>query len=154
MASTSAPIASAGGRPIATAVGPRTSFADAMLVSSPLVAGALVVMHPSALLIAFATWWVANTSAHNFIHRPFFAHAAANRAYSLVLTLVIGMPQTIWRDRHLAHHAKRRWTLNVTTQLVVETFALGCGWVILFATAREFLVTVYAVGLGMGLVLC
>ncbi len=146
MAGTSAPIASA--------VGHRMSFADAMLVSSPLIVGALVVTHPSVLLIAFATWWVANTSAHNFIHRPFFAHVAANRAYALVLTLVIGVPQTIWRDRHLAHHAQRRWTLRVTTPLVVETLALGCVWMMLFATAPGLLVTVYAPGLGLGLVLC
>ena len=154
MASTSAPIASAGARPIASAVGQRMSFADAILVSSPLIVGAFVVMRPSALLIAFAMWWVANTSAHNFIHRPFFAHVTANRAYSLVLTLVIGVPQAIWRDRHIAHHAQRSWTLTVTTQLAVETFAVVCGWMILAAVAPGFLATVYAPGLGLGLVLC
>jgi hypothetical protein len=145
MAGTSAPIAS---------VGQRTSFADAMLVALPLIVGAFVVTRPSLLLIAFATWWIANTSAHNFIHRPFFAHVAANRAYSLLLTVVIGVPQTIWRDRHLAHHAQRRWTLSVTGQLVTETLALGSVWMILSATAPGFLVTVYAPGLALGLVLC
>jgi hypothetical protein len=146
MAATSAPIASP--------IGQRMSFADAMLVSLPLIVGAFVVTRPSVLLIAFATWWIANTSAHNFIHRPFFAHVAANRAYSLMLTLVIGVPQTIWRDRHLAHHAQRRWTLKVTPRLVVETVALGSVWIILSATAPEFLVTVYVPGLALGLVLC
>ena len=145
MAGTSARIAS---------LAQRMSFADALLVSLPLIVGALVVTRPSVLLIAFATWWVGNTSAHNFIHRPFFAHVAANRAYSLLLTLVIGVPQTIWRDRHLAHHAQWRWTLNVTTQMVGETLALGCVWMILSATAPRFLVTVYAPGLALGLVLC
>ncbi|HEX6465634.1 MAG TPA: fatty acid desaturase [Vicinamibacterales bacterium] len=154
MASTSEPIAAAAGRPIAPAIGQHMSFADAMLVSSPLIVGALGVMRPSVFLIAFATWWVGNTSAHNFIHRPFFAHVATNRAYSVVLTLAIGVPQTIWRDRHLAHHAQRPWTLTVTTQLVVETFALGCVCMILSATAPGFLATVYAPGLGLGLVLC
>src|SRR5258708_21537854 len=140
--------------PNASAVRQRMSFADAMLVSLPLIVGALVVSRPSVLLIAFATWWVANTSAHNFIHRPFFARVAANRAYSLLLTLVMGVAQTIWRDRHLAHHAERRWTLNVTPQLVVETLAVGCVWMILSARTPEFLVTVYAPGLALGLVLC
>ncbi len=144
MAGTSAPIAAVA----------RTSFAEAMLVSLPLIVGAVVVTRPSVLLIAFATWWVANTSAHNFIHRPFFAHVAANYAYSLLLTLVIGVPQTIWRDRHLAHHAHRCWTLHMTTSLVVETLALGCVWMILSATAPGFLVTVYAPGLALGLILC
>ena len=130
------------------------SFADALLVSSPLLVGGLVVARPSLVLVAFATWWVANTSAHNFIHRPFFAHVAANRAYSLMLTLVIGIPQTIWRDRHLAHHAQRPWTLRVTTPLVLETLALGCVWLILVAAKPELLATVYAPGLGVGLVLC
>src|ERR1051325_3224356 len=114
MATTWVPIASVARRPMPSAIPQRTSFADAVLVWSPLIVGGLVLIRPSVLLIAFGTWWVANTSAHNFIHRPFFAHAAANRAYSLVLTLAIGVPQTIWRNRHLAHHANRRWTLNVT----------------------------------------
>lgn len=140
--------------PIAPAVGRRVSSGDALLVSLPLIVAALVVTHPSVLLIAFATWWIANTSAHNVIHRPFFRHVAANRAYSLVLTLVIGVPQTIWRDRHLAHHAQRRWTLNVTPQLLVETLALGWVWVTLSAAAPGFLIAVYMPGLGLGLVLC
>jgi hypothetical protein len=140
--------------PIASAAGHRVSLADAVLVTSPLIVVTLIVTRPSALLIALATWWVANTSAHNFIHRPFFAHPAANRAYSLVLTLAMGVPQTIWRDRHLAHHAARRWTLRVTAMSIVETFTVACVWMMLFATAPGFLVTVYAPGLGLGLVLC
>ena len=127
------------------------SFADAMLVSSPLLVGGLVVTRPSLLLVAFATWWVANTSAHNFIHRPFFTHLAANGAYSLMLTLVIGVPQTIWRDRHLAHHAQRRWTVRVTTQLILEALALCCVWMTLAATTPGLLVSVYAPGLALGL---
>lgn len=154
MSITSAPIASAGGRPIASGVGQRMSVADAVLVLSPLIVGALVATRPSILLIAFATWWVANTSAHNFIHRPFFAHVIANRAYSLLLTMVIGIPQTIWCDRHLAHHARRRWSLNVTTQLIRETLVLACVWIVLTATAPGFVVAVYAPGLGLGLVFC
>jgi len=148
MAVTSASAASA------SAAARRISFGDLMLVSLPLIVGALVVTYPSVLVIAFATWWIANTSAHNFIHRPFFGHAAANRAYSLALTLVIGVPQTIWRDRHLAHHAQRRWTLTVTTPLLIETLALGCVWVTLSATAPGFLIAVYMPGLGLGLILC
>jgi fatty acid desaturase len=140
--------------PIAVAFGRRVSFGDALLVSLPLIVGALVVTRPSVLLIAFATWWIANTSAHNFIHRPFFRHVTANRAYSLVLTLAMGVPQTIWRDRHLAHHAQRRWTLNVTMPLLIEMLALGCVWVTLSATAPGFLTAVYMPGLGLGLVLC
>jgi hypothetical protein len=140
--------------PFASAAGQRRSSGDAILVSLPLIVGAVVVTRPSVLLVAFAMWWIANTSAHNFIHRPFFARVAANRAYSLVLTLVIGVPQTIWRDRHLAHHAQRRCTLNVTTQLLVEVLALGCVWMILSATVPRLLISIYLPGLGLGLVLC
>ena len=154
MATPWVPIASATRRPMASAVPHHTSFADAVLVWSPLIVGGLVLMRPSVLLIAFATWWVANTSAHNFIHRPFFAHMAGNRVYSLLLTLVMGVPQTVWRDRHLAHHAQRPCSVTVTPQLVVETLVLGGVWMILSAAAPRLLAAVYAPGLGLGLVLC
>ncbi|MFI4950650.1 MAG: fatty acid desaturase family protein [Caulobacterales bacterium] len=57
------------------------------------------------LLYAFSVGWNLNSIAHNFIHNPFFVSAGLNRLMSLVLTLALLSPQTMYRYVHLRHHA-------------------------------------------------
>src|SRR5687768_5588521 len=87
----------------------RHSRWDALLVGLAALHGAVLLLTASPVLIAVGMWWNANTIAHNFIHRPFFASRWLNRLFSFYLSLVLGIPQTIWRSRHLAHHADRPW---------------------------------------------
>jgi hypothetical protein len=77
---------------------------DALLIGLSVVYAALLVSTPSIPLIGIGLWWTANTVAHNFIHTPFFRSHALNRAYSLYLSALMGIPQSLWRDRHLRHH--------------------------------------------------
>lgn len=42
--------------------------------------------------------------AHNFIHTPFFKWDVLNKIYSIGNTLLIGVPQSIYREHHLNHH--------------------------------------------------
>src|SRR3990172_4857643 len=84
---------------------PRRVAWDALFVSLALAHGALLVLAPSLPVIAIGMWWNANTISHNFIHRPFFRTAWANRSFAFFLSLLLGLPQTAWRDRHLRHHA-------------------------------------------------
>src|SRR5215212_5119018 len=79
----------------------RNSKWDVLLVGLALVHGALLLLFPSPVLIALGMWWNANTIAHNFIHRPFFNSRWLNRAFSFYLSLVLGIPQSLWRARHL-----------------------------------------------------
>jgi hypothetical protein len=99
-------------------------------------------------------WWIANTSAHNFIHRPFFTRPALNAAYSVLLTAILGVPQTLWRDRHLAHHARRQWRFHLSRSLVGELAFLAAGWVACALVDPMFLLTVYLPGWAAGLGLC
>ena len=46
---------------------------DALFVVLAALYGVVLVAAPSIPLIAVGVWWTANTIAHNFIHRPFFA---------------------------------------------------------------------------------
>src|SRR5262245_24673443 len=85
---------------------PRVWARDGVFVALSLLQACALVVVPSILLIAIGLWWNANTVAHNFIHRPFFRSRVANGAYSAFLTLVLGVPQRLWRARHLAHHAE------------------------------------------------
>jgi fatty acid desaturase len=85
--------------------GLRYSNWDAVLVLLSLIHGAALVVAPSVPLIAVGLWWNANTISHNFVHLPFFRSSSSNRIYAIYLTVVLGFPQSLWRDRHLAHHA-------------------------------------------------
>jgi len=43
--------------------------------------------------------------AHNFVHTPFFARAGLHRPFSVFNSLILGLPQTLYRYHHLNHHA-------------------------------------------------
>jgi len=57
------------------------------------------------LAYAFSVGWNLNSIAHNFIHNPFFRSDRLNRLMSLVITLALLSPQTMYRYIHLKHHA-------------------------------------------------
>jgi fatty acid desaturase len=66
--------------------------------------------------------------AHNALHNPFFSSDRLNRIFSIVNTLCIGVPQSLYRVHHLHHHkynndAKDRVT--GTTKDVTSTYRYG-----------------------------
>lgn len=132
----------------------RHSRADGALVALSLVYGIVLSWKPSVPLIAVGLWWTANTVAHNFIHLPFFRTRVLNGVYSAYLSLLMGVPQSLWRSRHLAHHADRphriRWTwrLSIESGLIV-TLWTGLAW----WAPRGFFLT-YLPGWGLGLAIC
>ena len=56
-------------------------------------------------LYALSVGWNLNSIAHNFIHNPFFKSERLNALMSLVITLALVSPQTMYRYVHLKHHA-------------------------------------------------
>src|SRR5262249_17779377 len=83
----------------------RHSAWDALVVSLAAAHGALLLAAPSLAVVAVGLWWNSNTIAHNFIHWPFFRGRVLNVLFALYLSALLGVPQSLWRDRHLAHHA-------------------------------------------------
>jgi Fatty acid desaturase len=131
------------------------SVSDAWLVSLSLVHAALIVLTPSAPLIAVGMWWNANTVSHNFIHLPFFRSPALNRLYAMFLTALLGVPQSLWRERHLRHHSGRQSsTVRWTRVMAGETAMVLAMWVALVVIAPRFFATVYLPGYLLGLTLC
>jgi fatty acid desaturase len=62
-----------------------------------------------ALAVAFAASavsyvWNLQCLSHNFVHNPFFGSGWLNRAFSILETLAIGMPQVFYHHYHLNHH--------------------------------------------------
>jgi hypothetical protein len=127
---------------------------DAILITVAFLQGAMLLLLPSPLLIAIGMWWGANTIAHNFIHRPFFSSRVLNRLFSFYLTLILGLPQTLWRSRHLAHHADRQWKLRITPQLAIETLGLLAMWSLIASTSAKFFLTAYLPAYFAGLSFC
>jgi hypothetical protein len=132
----------------------RHSSRDAILVALAAMHGVLLLTAPSGPLIAIGLWWTANTVAHNFIHLPFFRSRPANAAFSAFLSLLLGVPQTIWRDRHLAHHADRPWRLRWSQQLAAETVLVAGLWTIVVLRGADAFLGTWLPGWLGGLALC
>lgn len=132
----------------------RYSCWDLLLMGGALVYGILLVWAPSVVLIAVGFWWTANTVAHYFVHLPFFRRRWQNRLFSAFLTLLLGLPQWLWRGRHLAHHAGVRWKLRFSKQLLLESGIAASLWTVLAVWDSQFLLGSYLPGWLLGLTLC
>lgn len=125
---------------------------DVLPVSLALAHGAMLLAWPSIPLIAMGLWWNANTISHQFIHRPFFRSRAMNAIFSCYLSVLLGLPQSFWRARHLAHHAGRdRIEFNVAP---LDFAAVTALWGALLVVAPTFALTVYGPGFLAGIGLC
>src|SRR5690348_91761 len=132
----------------------RFSSRDGILVGLAAMHAIVLAVWPIAPVVAAGVWWDSNTVAHNFIHRPFFRSARWNRIFSAALSLLLGIPQALWRDRHLAHHARVAWRLRVSRQLVFETSLVVGLWSALVCFSLHFFLLVYVPGYLAGLGLC
>jgi hypothetical protein len=127
---------------------------DALPVALALLHGAVLVTAPVLPVIAVGLWWNSNTIAHLFIHTPFFRSRRLNALFALYQSVLLGVPQSIWRGRHLAHHAGRVWRPQLTAALVVEVAAVLGLWAALLALRPGFFLAVYAPGWLLGMALC
>lgn len=132
----------------------RYSRWDALLVVLAGVHGALLWALPVAPVIALGLWWSSNTIAHNLIHTPFFRARLLNRMLALYLSVLLGIPQSIWRGRHLAHHAGTRWKPRWSAQLLAELLLVLALWALLLTWHLSFFLGTYVPGYLCGLGLC
>lgn len=115
----------------------------------------ILVTVPTIPMIALGLWWNSNTISHNFIHRPFFQRRRwANFLFAAYLSVVLGIPQSLWRGRHLAHHAGVPHRVRLSGGLAFETALVLSLWAALVARAPVFFVSVYLPGYIAGLGLC
>lgn len=134
---------------------------DALLVMLAVAHGALLLVgvwsgnHALMMtVVAVGLWWNANTIAHNFIHRPFFRSRVLNALFVLYLSALLGVPQSLWRDRHLAHHAGVPWRFRLTRPMAAEALLVLTLWGALATFQGTFFLTVYLLGYALGLGLC
>jgi len=127
---------------------------DALLVGLSLAHGAALLVVPSVPLVAIGLWWNANTVSHNFLHRPFFRATWLNRAYALLLSVLLGFPQSLWRARHLAHHAGRPAGVRWPRGAGAEATLVAIAWSAELLAAPGTFLRVYLPGWVLGLLLC
>ena len=116
--------------------------------------GAVLGLQPPWWVIAACLWWTANTVAHQATHRRFFRGRRAEAAWGLWLSLLLGVPQRLWQQRHLAHHAGRPVRLRLDVALRAQAVLLAAGALALAATAPAFLLAAWLPGQAAGLLLC
>ena len=138
---------------------PRWGFGGTSRVDLPLVALAgahatVLIAAPAAPVIAIGMWWNANTISHYFIHRPFFRRRGVNRAFAAYLSVLLGFPHALWRDRHLAHHAGVAARLRLSYDLLIQTALVLALWTAMVTAAPIFFLSVYLPGWMAGLLLC
>jgi Fatty acid desaturase len=148
----------------------RHSHWDGLLIALSLVHAALLLTVPSVPLVAIGLWWNANTISHNFIHLPFFRARTLNSVFSIFLSTVLGIPQSLWRARHLRHHAlishlrekspsvgagtHQRRTRSIRPLLLLELMAISCVWIASALLAPRSFFLLYVPGWAIGLGLC
>lgn len=143
---------------VKSALAPRAGMAapawDSLMVALAGAHAALLIAAPSAPVIALGLWWNSNTISHNFIHRPFFRSRTANVMFGAYLSALLGFPQLLWRDRHLAHHAGVPHRLRLSGELILQAALVVVLWSALAAASPAFFLYVYLPGYVAGLSLC
>lgn len=113
-----------------------------------------VIAWPAIPVIALGVWWNSNTVSHNFIHRPFFRPRWLNRMFSLYISVLLGIPQSLWRDLHLSHHAGTGGRFRRSGETAMESVSLLLLWTALAVLKPHFFMLVYLPGYALGLALC
>jgi hypothetical protein len=131
----------------------KQSMWDTVPIALSLLHGALVLLVPSTPVIALGLWWNSNTISHNFIHSPFFRSRSLNTIYAGYLTLLLGIPQSLWRERHLAHHGGKALP-RMAGPIAAETLLVFGMWSVLFSLSPGFFLGTYIPGYLAGLGLC
>lgn len=127
---------------------------DWPLVLAALLHALALLLWPAWWLIGLGLWWNSNTIAHYFLHQPFFTNRTANRTFALFETLLLGVPQTLWKQRHLAHHAGNEWHFKRNRSLNGELILLSLLWTSLLIWDPNFFAFSYLPGWILGLALC
>jgi fatty acid desaturase len=65
--------------------------------------------------------------AHNFMHNPFFKWKPLNKLFSIMNSIAMGMPQTIYNSEHINHHmyTNDRWKDDNPPRDGTSTFYYG-----------------------------
>jgi hypothetical protein len=127
---------------------------DRLPVALAALHAAALCCWPHPLLVGLGLWWNANTVSHQFVHRRFFRTRAHDAGFSAALSVLLGFPQRLWRERHLAHHAGAAWRWRGSAQLWGECALVAVAWSTLAVCAPGVLLGAWLPGFALGQTLC
>jgi hypothetical protein len=78
----------------------------------------------------------------------------ANLFFSAYLSILLGFPQSLWRDRHLAHHANGRQRMRFSSEVFLESALILSLWAVIAAWSPMFFRSAYLPGYLFGICLC
>lgn len=125
---------------------------DRLAVLLTLLPAAALVLAPWPLL-GVGLWWLGNTAAHHATHRRTFRPTWLQAAYGGWLSLLLGVPQELWRQRHLQHHAGRRAPTRWNRRLRAQAALLLLAIVLAATLAPTWLLGTWSPGFAFGLLL-
>lgn len=138
----------------------RHSASDAWLVGAALVQAVVfgVAFHSlpaiaAAVIFGLGMCWCSNTVSHNHLHNPLFRSRVANRAFSLFLSALLGIPQSIWKARHLWHHAGEPVQHKRFRPKADEVVLVALVWLAFLAIAPRTFLLGYVPGYVLGMAL-
>lgn len=138
----------------------RHSASDAWLLGASLVQAALFVFAfaglpklAAAVIFGIGMCWCSNTVSHNHLHNPLFRSRAANRALSLFLSALLGIPQSIWKARHLWHHAGEPAQKKRLRPAWDEVALVALVWLAFLAFLPRLFLLAYVPGYVLGMAL-
>ena len=146
-------------RPAATpaqsrSVGLLRNKPDKWLIGASFIYVVLVIRFPNIWTVGLGVWWLLNTVAHNFIHQPFFRSRELNKVFAFYLSAISGVPQQLWRERHIAHHANKRWQWILSSELLIQAVAVALIWICLFHFAFAVALGAVVPGFLLAMLLC
>lgn len=150
----------------------RWSQQDALVLGAALVQGAMLGCGLSlaaggglaakgavVLFLGLGMNWGSNTVSHIHLHAPLFRSQAANRGFSIYLSVLLAVPQSWWKLRHLQHHGLLWSCTRHDRRGLVGQGALELGALLtlvgpLLALAPRLFATTYLPAMLLGFGLC
>lgn len=138
----------------------RHSASDAWLLGAAIAQAALFAFVftslptlAAAAIFGVGMCWCSNTVSHNHLHNPLFRSRAANRGLSLFLSALLGIPQSIWKARHLWHHAGEPKERKSTRPAWDEVALVLLVWLGFLIVAPRVFLCAYVPGYVLGMAL-
>ncbi|MBL8783564.1 MAG: fatty acid desaturase [Deltaproteobacteria bacterium] len=146
------------GQPVAAGLGLSHPANVWVLVATAIhalvVVGALAAGWVGVPLLALAVVWGSNTISHIHLHTPIFAANIANRIFSVGLTLALGVPQSIWKARHLRHHARHPERVpRVVRGAAIIEIAMIVGMLSALVAVSPAVAAIWSAGVALGYLL-
>jgi fatty acid desaturase len=107
------------------------------------------------LSVALLANWSANVIGHIHLHCPLFIDIKLNRILDIIISSLNSYPQSVWKHRHLRHHASGRTVKHFSNwrSLISEVTAILGFWIALLLIS-PWALGAYVLGILLGLGIC